>query len=116
MQILVIVQDPPYGSERPYQALRMADALLKLDDELDLTVYLTADGVQCAKQGQKTPDGFYNIERMLKPVLRKGMVVACRRCSEARGLTSEDLMPGVRIVRLAEAAMLVLEADKVLTY
>ncbi len=116
MQILIIVENSSYGSERPYQALRMANALLKLDDELDLTVYLTADGVQCAKRGQKTPEGYYNIERMLKPVLRKGLVLACRLCAEARGLAQDDLMKEVRLVRLEEAAAMVLEADKILTY
>ncbi|MBW1881173.1 MAG: DsrE family protein [Deltaproteobacteria bacterium] len=116
MEILIIVQDSPYGSERPYQALRMADALLKLEDALELTVYLTADGVQCAKKGQVTPKGYYNIERMLKPVLKKGLVIACRMCLEARGLGEDDLMDGVRQVPLAEGATLVLEADKVLTY
>ena len=116
MEILIIIQESPYGSERPYQALRMADALLKLEDDLDLTVYLTADGVQCAKKGQITPTGYYNIERMLKPVLNRGMVIACRMCTEARGLGEHDLMEGTRLVRLAEGANLVLEADKVLTY
>lgn len=116
MDILIVIQESPYGSERPYQALRMASALLKLEDDLDLTVYLTSDAVLCAKKGQITPDGYYNVERMLKPVLRKGMVLCCRRCMEARGLQEDDLMDGVRQVRLAEAANLVLEADKVLTY
>ncbi len=116
MEVLIVVQDSPYGSERPYQALRMAGALLKLEDDLELTVYLTSDAVQCAKKGQVTPDGYYNVERMLKPVLRKGMVLCCRRCMEARGLTDDDLMDGIRQVRLAEAANMVLEADKVLTY
>ena len=116
MEILIILQDGPYGSERAYQALRMADALLKMEDDLDLTVYLTGDGVACAKSGQKTPNGFYNVERMLKPVVRKGMVMACRRCMEARGIEESDLLDGVRQVRLAEAATQVLDADKVLHY
>jgi len=116
MQILMIIQEGPYGSEKPFQALRMAHALLKMEDDLDLTVYLTADGVMCARKGQETPDGYYNVERMLKPVLRKGTVMVCRRCSEARGLRDEDIIEGVRKVRLAEPATLVLEADKVLTY
>jgi uncharacterized protein involved in oxidation of intracellular sulfur len=116
MEILIIIQDGPYGSERAYQGLRMADALLKMEDDLDLTVYLTGDGVACARSGQKTPNGYYNVERMLKPVVRKGMVMACRRCMEARGIEESDLLEGVRQVRLAEAAMQVLDADKVLTY
>ncbi|KPJ83685.1 MAG: hypothetical protein AMS18_17355 [Gemmatimonas sp. SG8_17] len=116
MQILIIIHDPPYGTERPYQALRLADALLKIEDDLELTVYLTADAVFCAKQGQTTPDGYYNVERMLKPILRQGSVMACRMCMEARGLEGSDLMEGVVETRLGDLAQLVLEADKVLVY
>ena len=32
MNVLVIVNDQPYGSERPYNALRLAGALSKRDD------------------------------------------------------------------------------------
>jgi uncharacterized protein involved in oxidation of intracellular sulfur len=116
MQLLIIIHDAPYGSERPYQALRLADALLKIEDDLDLTIYLTADAVAVAKKGQKTPDGYYNLERMLKPVLRKGSVMACRMCMEARGMTAEDLMEGVLETRLGDLAQIVLEADRTLVY
>jgi uncharacterized protein involved in oxidation of intracellular sulfur len=116
MQVLIILNDPPYGSERAYQGLRMADALLKIEDELDLTVYLQSDAVLCAKKGQQTPDGYYNLERMLKPILRRGAVMACKTCMEARGLTEADLMDGVRKTTLGELAQLTLEAEKVLIY
>jgi uncharacterized protein involved in oxidation of intracellular sulfur len=116
MQILILLNDPPYGSERSYQGLRMADALLQIEDELDLTVYLQGDAVLCAKKGQQTPDGYYNLERMLKPILRRGAVMACRTCMEARGLTESDLMEGVRKTTLGELAQLTLEAEKVMIY
>jgi len=116
MQILIVIHDSPYGSERPYQALRLADALLQIEDDVELTVYLTADAVSCAKQGQSTPDGYYNVARMLKPILRKGSVMACRTCMEARGFESSDLIQGVVGTRLGDLAQLVLEADKVLVY
>ncbi len=116
MHVLLIVQDGPYGSERPYQALRLADALLQTEEDLELTLYLASDGVFCAKPGQQTPQGYYNIERMLKPVLRKGVVMACRTCMEARGLKREELLAGVHEARLGELAQLTLEADKVLTF
>jgi uncharacterized protein involved in oxidation of intracellular sulfur len=116
MEILIILNDAPYGSERTFQGLRMADAMIKLEDEADLTVYLSNDAVLCAKTGQQTPDGYYNVERMLKPLLRGGTVLVCRTCAEARGLTAEDLMDGVRLVTLGEAAEFALEAEKILTY
>jgi uncharacterized protein involved in oxidation of intracellular sulfur len=37
-------------------------------------VFLTADGVACARKNQKTPDGYYNIERMVKSLAAKGKV------------------------------------------
>ncbi len=116
MNVLVILNDAPYGLERTFQGLRMADAMLKLEEELELTVYLSNDAVQCAKRGQVTPDGYYNVERMLKPIIRRGSVIACRTCLDARGLRPEDLIEGVRVVTLGEAAQLALEADKTLVY
>ena len=116
MHVLIIIHDPPYGSERSYQALRLADGLLQIEEDLELTVYLTADAVLCAKKGQQPPDGYYNVERMLKPVLRRGTVMACRTCMEARGLQAGDLVEGVRETRLGELAQLTLEADRVLVY
>ena len=32
------------------------------------------DAVACAKSGQNTPDGYYNIERMVKSLARRGQV------------------------------------------
>lgn len=116
MHVMVILNDAPYGLERTFQGLRMASAMLKIEDDLDLTVYLSNDAVLCAKKGQKTPDGYYNVERMLKPLIRGGTVVLCRTCVEARGLTQEELMDGVRIITLGEAAEMALEADKTLVY
>ena len=116
MDILIILNDAPYGSERTFQGLRMADAMQKLEEDADLTVYLSNDAVLCAKTGQQTPDGYYNVERMLKPIIRRGSVIVCRTCAEARGLSQADLMDGVRIVTLGEAAEIALEADKTLVY
>ncbi len=66
MQILLILNDPPYGTERCYNGLRLALALAKSAPATTVTVFLMADAVVAAKVGQKTPDGYYNVERMLK--------------------------------------------------
>ena len=80
MNALFIINDPPYGSERVFNALRLAHALSKQDAAHQVTVFLMADAVLAAKAGQKTPDGFYNVERMLKRVLT-GIRVRSRRSS-----------------------------------
>jgi uncharacterized protein involved in oxidation of intracellular sulfur len=71
--ILFIINDGPYGSERAYNALRLVLNLVKRPEAI-VRVFLTGDGVVCAKKGQKTPDGFYNVERMLKALTRRGEV------------------------------------------
>jgi uncharacterized protein involved in oxidation of intracellular sulfur len=70
---LLIINDGPYGNERPYNALRLAMNLAKREGT-HVRVFLLGDGVQCAVRGQDTPQGYYNIERMLGSVLRAGEV------------------------------------------
>ncbi|MEW5828258.1 MAG: DsrE family protein [Chloroflexota bacterium] len=70
---LFIVNDAPYGNERPFNALRLALNLVK-KPEAQVRVFLTGDGVLCARKGQKTPDGYYNVERMIKSLAQRGKV------------------------------------------
>jgi uncharacterized protein involved in oxidation of intracellular sulfur len=70
---LFIINNAPYGDERPYNALPLAMNLAKREDA-QVNVFLTADGVVCARKGQKTPDGYYNIERMIKFLATRGKV------------------------------------------
>ena len=70
---LFIVNDSPYGIERPYNALRLAMNISKKPGVV-VSVFMVGDGVLCAKKGQKTPDGYYNIERMVQSLARKGKV------------------------------------------
>ena len=116
MKILFILNDPPYGTERCYNALRLVHTLLKKEPEAELTVFLMADAVIAARQGQKTPDGYYNMERMLKRVLAKGAVLLCGTCMEARGMTDADVMDGARRSTMDELGEVTLAADKVLVF
>ncbi|MGE0630235.1 MAG: DsrE/DsrF/TusD sulfur relay family protein [Hyphomicrobiaceae bacterium] len=116
MRTLFILNDPPYGSERCYNALRLAHALLKKDPDADITVFLMADSVVAARKGQKTPDGYYNMERMLKRVVSKGSVLLCGTCMDARGMAEEDLMDGARRSTMDELAAATVSAEKVLVF
>ena len=80
MKILLILNDPPYGTERCYNALRLAHALGKADPANEITVFLMADAVGCAKRGQKTPEGYYSLERMLKRFRERRSPRAALRC------------------------------------
>lgn len=70
---LIAINDGPYGSERPYNALRLALNLVKRPG-VSVRVFLIGDGVNCALAGQKTPEGYYNVERMVKSLAQRGEV------------------------------------------
>ena len=117
MQILLILNDPPYGTERCYNGLRLALALAKSDPTTIVTVFLMADAVVAAKAGQRTPDGYYNVERMLKGVVAgKGQILLCGTCMDARGLTEADIMAGAKRSTMNELAAATIAADKVLVF
>ncbi len=70
---LFIINDGPYGNERAYNALRLALNLVKRPGAA-VRIFLTGDGVQCARRGQQTPQGYYNVERMVKSLAHRGTV------------------------------------------
>ena len=72
-KILFVINEVPYGNERPYNALRHAMNLAKREG-IQIKVFLTADAVNCARKGQKTPDGYYNLERMVKSLAKRSKV------------------------------------------
>jgi uncharacterized protein involved in oxidation of intracellular sulfur len=117
MKFIFILNDPPYGTERCYNGLRLANALAKKEPRIEITVFLMADAIACAKNGQKTPDGFYNLERMLKRFTVGGhKVLLCGTCMDARGLTDSELIGGARRSSMDELATATLAADKVLVF
>ncbi|MBU6462183.1 MAG: DsrE family protein [Bradyrhizobium sp.] len=117
MQILLILNDPPYGTERCYNGLRLALALPKSHPAITVTVFLMADAVTAAKSGQKTPDGYYNVERMLKGVVAgKGQILLCGTCMDARGLADTEILTGARRSTMAELAAMTISAEKVLVF
>lgn len=116
MKILVLVNDPPYGTERCYNALRLADALAKRE-EAEVRVFLMADAVGCAVAGQVLPDGYYHLDRMLSSALRRGAEVGlCGTCMDARAIDGDKLVEGARRSSLEELADWTLWADQVVTF
>ncbi|WP_456405042.1 DsrE/DsrF/TusD sulfur relay family protein [Thiolapillus sp.] len=114
MKILIILNDPPYGTERSYNGLRLAKSLIP--EKAEVTLFLLSDAVSCARQGQKVPEGFYNTELMLKSVLRTGRVLLCGACLDARGIRDEDLVQGAERSTMKTLAEQTLAADKVLVF
>ena len=117
MKALFLLNDPPYGTERCFNGLRLANALVKRDPATQVTVFLMADAVACGKKGQKTPEGYYNLERMLKRFAAGShRLLLCGSCMDARGLSDTELIDGARRSSMDELAAATAEADKVLIF
>ena len=116
MKMLIILNEPAYGNERTYNGLRLALSLAK-SEGVELRVFLMGDSVTAAKPGQKTPDGYYNLERMLKGLTAKEIALgACGTCIDARGMTDEPLVEGAHRSSMAELTTWTIWADKVITF
>lgn len=114
--ILIIINGSAYGLDSTYNAVRLAGALARRDD-VEPTVFLMGDGVTVAMGGQKTPDGYYKLDRMLKAITQRGSeVLCCGTCMDARGITPEMLVAGARRSTMDELAELTVKADKVLVF
>lgn len=116
MKLLMILNDPPYGNERAYNALRLAGSLARQQGH-EVKMFLMGDGAACAKTGQKVPSGYYNVQTMLGGVTRRGGIVGvCGTCMDARGIVEAELTEGTRRSTLDELTAWTLEADKVLVF
>ena len=117
MNVLFIINDAPYGTEKAYNAMRLAMMLQKEHTESEVHIFLMADAVTCAIPNQSTPQGYYNLERMFKSVIQKGgKVKACGTCAESRGIKENSLTDGVEISTMSQLAKWVVNSDKVLTF
>jgi len=116
VNVLVLLNDPPYGTERCYNALRLAGALAKREDA-DVRVFLMGDAVGCAMAGQVLPNGYYHLDRMLGSALRHGAEVGlCGTCMDARAVDEGELVEGARRSSLEELADWTLWANQVVTF
>lgn len=116
-KVLIIINDAPYGTEKAYNGLRIANQLNKEHENVEVRIFLLADGANCAMANQITPNGFYNIERMIKISINKGAKVKiCGSCAEARGLKSVTLIEGTELSNLAELTNWIVDSDTVLTF
>lgn len=115
--ITIIINDAPYGGERPWNALRLASTLTSSSVGLKVNLFLLGDAVSIAKKGQNPPEGYYNLEKMLTDLVRKGVEVhACGTCARSRGLKLEDLVEGVQIGTMVGLATWIEKSDTVLTF
>ncbi|WP_018231682.1 DsrE/DsrF/TusD sulfur relay family protein [Thioalkalivibrio thiocyanodenitrificans] len=116
MKVLLILNDPPYGTERSYNGLRLGGALIK-QEGVEARIFLLGDAAACAKSGQKVPPGYYSVEHLLSVVTRRGGEVGvCGTCMDARGIADEELADGAQRSTLDRLTAWTVDADKVLVF
>ncbi len=116
MHYLFILNDPPYGTERSYNGLRLATALMKSEGTC-VSVFLIGDAAPCALAGQTTPAGYYNLERMLKILKsKKAQIGVCGTCTDSRGIKPEMLAEGAHRSTMDELAAWTAAVDRILVF
>lgn len=113
---LLILNDPPYGTERSYNGLRLSGSLAR-NENSEVRVFLMGDAVACVKRDQKPPKGYYNLEVMLGSIARRrGQIGVCGSCMDARGIGDSELVEGARRSSMDELTAWTLAADRVLVF
>jgi uncharacterized protein involved in oxidation of intracellular sulfur len=115
-KLLLVLNASPYGSERSLSGLRLSLALLNDPTRVQLRVFMLSDAVVTALQGQTVAAGA-SLGEMLGELLQAGAeVFVCRTCMEARGIKTEQLIPGIAVSTMPALASLTLESDKVIGF
>jgi uncharacterized protein involved in oxidation of intracellular sulfur len=116
VKTLFILNDPPYGTERSYNALRLAGSLAKREGQ-EVRIFLMGDAAACAKAHQKVPPGYYNLEVMLRAPARHGALIGvCGTCMDARGIGDGELAEGTERSTLEGLADWQQWADRTLVF
>jgi uncharacterized protein involved in oxidation of intracellular sulfur len=116
MNVLFILNDSPYTSQRSYNGLRLALSMAK-SQPASLRIFLFGDGVICGL-GQPAPlNAFYNVQEMLSGLAQRNIQIgACKTCLEQRGISDEMLLAAVKRSTLDDLTKWNEEAEKVLTF
>jgi uncharacterized protein involved in oxidation of intracellular sulfur len=115
MSVLIVVNTVPYGSEGPFNAFRLAEALALRDEHVE--VFLMGDAVHVARAGQDPRGAHASLEQMLLDLLDKAVDVACcGTCCITRGLAEDDVVPGVRVAAIHDLAAATVRSDKVVSF
>jgi len=115
--LTIIVNGPPYGTEQTWNALRLAAASISASIGMNVNLFLVGDAVSAAKKGQKPPEGYYNLEKMLRDLLASGAkILACGTCLNARAISKEEMIEGIEVGTMLKLAGWIKESSKTLSF
>jgi uncharacterized protein involved in oxidation of intracellular sulfur len=115
--LTLVINSAPYGNEKIWNALRLTTTSFSSSIGMQVNIFLLGDAVVAARKGQKTPEGYYNLEKMLRDLVVSGAkVLACGTCLNSRALKKEDLIEGIEVGTTLKLASWIKESAKVLSF
>ena len=115
--LTIIANEAPYGSEKTWNALRLANASTSDEIGMNVRVFLMGDSVSAAKKGQVTPEGFYNLEKMIEGLITKGVEIrCCGTCLNSRGISEKDLVEGVQRGTMMILSRWIKESERIISF
>jgi tRNA 2-thiouridine synthesizing protein D len=113
--VTIVINEAAYGKERAWNALRLAMAMMTRG--IKVNIFLLEDGVTVAKKGQRPPEGYYNLEKMLTQLIQNGANVrACSTCLQARGMSQNELVLGAEVGKMLDLVEWIKESKSVLSF
>ena len=117
MKILIILTDAPYGNEKMFMALRLVMTLQDENPDTMIRIFMIVDSITAALPNQITPEGYYNLEKMLKAIMNKGAEIKlCGTCIRARGMKELKLIDGIELGNMKILSDWTLDSDKILSF
>ena len=115
--LTIVINSAPYGDEKIWNALRLATASISSSTGMNVNIFLLGDAVSAAKKGQKTPEGYYILEKMLRDLLAAGAkILACGTCLNSRALSKEEIIEGIEVGTMIKLAGWIKESSKVISF
>jgi len=116
MKYLFVLNDSPYGSQRTYNALRLAGNLSR-STENEIWLFLIGDGVTAAFEGLIPAHVHYNTPEMLRQLAARGARIGvCKTCLEERGIPDQKLISCAVRSTLDDLTRWTEDADRVLAF
>ena len=115
MSVLLVVNTAPYGSEGPYNAFRLADALALRGEHVE--VFLMGDAVARGDRRPGPARGARLPGAPLVELLKKGVDVSCcGTCCATRGLTEDRIVAHARVATIHDLAEATVRSDRVVSF
>jgi uncharacterized protein involved in oxidation of intracellular sulfur len=117
MNVLCIFNRNPYdGTDVTWNGLRLIEQLLNIG--MSINIFLMNDSVDMARDEATPPEGYFDLGKMLKDLIAKGVPVkVCGTCRVRCGIyKGKPYFDGSREAKMTELAQWVQQTNKIITF